>query len=125
LSFARAGDRQIWQFHEPDGHFITVSHVPRLLTDDMATLHRATLEGLGLSYLPRSMVAEDLRSGRLVHVLPELTLPQVVHAVFPSRRGLVPAVRGLLDALAAHFNRDPAGHRRAASGGVPPDASNS
>jgi len=116
LSFARAGDRQIWQFHEPDGHFVSVSHVPRLLTDDMSTLHRATLEGLGLSYLPRSMVVDELHAGRLEHVLPALSLPQVVHAVFPSRRGIVPAVRGLLDALAAHFDRDPAGHRRQPQG---------
>jgi DNA-binding transcriptional LysR family regulator len=27
----------------------------------------------------------------------------VVHAVFPSRRGLVPAIRSLLDFLAAEF----------------------
>jgi len=112
LSFARPGDRQIWKFREPDGHFATLSHVPRLLTDDMLTLQRATLEGLGLSYLPRSMVASDLAAGKLVHVLEGLSLPQVVHAVFPSRRGIVPAIRGLLDALTSHFERDPAGHRK-------------
>jgi hypothetical protein len=33
-------------------------------------------------------------------LLPEVASPNhIVHAVFPSRRGMVPAVRGLLDAL--------------------------
>jgi len=37
-------------------------------------------------------------------VLPELKVaPGVVHVVFASRRGLVPAVRALIDALAAGF----------------------
>ncbi len=114
LSWAHGGDRQIWQFVQPDGQVLRLSHLPRLLTDDMHTLHHAALEGLGLAYLPRSMVAADLAAGRLEQVLPELTLPQIVHAVYPSRRGLVPAVRGLIDALAAHFEADPGGHRRPA-----------
>jgi hypothetical protein len=45
-------------------------------------------------------------------MLPDLTLPQIVHAVYPSRRGLMPGVRGLLDALASYFDADPVGHRR-------------
>ncbi|MCK9689750.1 LysR family transcriptional regulator [Scleromatobacter humisilvae] len=114
LSWAHGGDRQIWQFIQPDGQVLRLSHLPRLLTDDMRTLHHAALEGLGLAYLPRSMVAADLAAGRLEQVLPELALPQIVHAVYPSRRGLVPAVRGLIDALAAHFEADPGGHRRPA-----------
>jgi DNA-binding transcriptional LysR family regulator len=39
-----------------------------------------------------------------VEVLPELkVVPGIVHVVFASRRGLVPAVRALIDALAAGF----------------------
>ena len=113
LSWAHGGDRQIWQFFQPDGQVLRLSHLPRLLTDDMQTLHHAAREGLGLAYLPRSKVAADLATGRLEQVLPDLTLPQVVHAVYPSRRGLVPAVRGLLDALSEYFEADPGGHRRA------------
>jgi DNA-binding transcriptional LysR family regulator len=45
-------------------------------------------------------VQADLDSGLLERVLPQLNFPfRLVHAVFPSRRGLVPAVRGLLDEL--------------------------
>ena len=46
------------------------------------------------------MCEDELRDGRLVQLLPEWTRPVgVVHAVFPSRRGLSPAVRSFLDFL--------------------------
>jgi DNA-binding transcriptional LysR family regulator len=39
-----------------------------------------------------------------VEVLPHwLPRSGIIHAVFPSRRGLLPAVRGLLDFLVAEF----------------------
>ena len=41
-----------------------------------------------------------MRDGRLVRLLPDWSTPVgVVHAVFPSRRGLTPAVRSFLDFL--------------------------
>jgi DNA-binding transcriptional LysR family regulator len=47
------------------------------------------------------MVWEDIRAGRLVHVLPQWQpRSAIVRAVFPSRRGLLPPVRALLDFLA-------------------------
>ncbi len=48
-----------------------------------------------------------LQAGRLVDVLPGWK-PQggLLHAVFPSRCGLLPAVRALLDFLAGKYLRD-------------------
>ena len=52
-------------------------------------------------------------AGRLVHVLPQWQPRSgIVHAVFPSRRGLLPSVRTLLDFLA----RECAVRRQLASG---------
>jgi DNA-binding transcriptional LysR family regulator len=40
----------------------------------------------------------------LVHLLPDWApRHEIIHAVFPSRRGLLPAVRGLIDFLAERF----------------------
>lgn len=104
LSMTRPGDRYSWEFTRSDGSVETVAHLPRLATDDFVTLHRAALNGIGLTYLPKFMAQQDLASGALEHVLPELTIPQgVVHALFPSRRGLVPAVREFIDALVEGF----------------------
>ena len=55
------------------------------------------------------MVRADLESGRLIELLPGWQ-PRValVHVVFPSRRGLLPAVRALLDFLAKELADRPA-----------------
>ena len=64
------------------------------------TLKFAVLQGTGMCILPDSMCADDVKCGRLVDVLKGWASPPgVVHAVCPSRRGLVPAVRRLLDFL--------------------------
>ncbi|WP_340116303.1 LysR substrate-binding domain-containing protein [Pelagibius sp. 7325] len=90
-----------WQLHHPDGQVATVPHSPRLVTDDMAVLREAALAGAGAVQLPTIYIWDDVRAGRLVHVLPDWRpKAAIVHAVFPSRRGLLPSVRALVDFLA-------------------------
>jgi DNA-binding transcriptional LysR family regulator len=72
------------------------------MTDSFEALRAAALAGVGVAYLPQFIVQESVNSGVLERVLPEFGLPPgLLHAVFPSRRGMVPAVRALIDALAA------------------------
>jgi DNA-binding transcriptional LysR family regulator len=102
-----------WQLDHKDGQTALIPHHPRLITDDIAVLREATLAGVGVVQLPGITVWEDIRAGRLVHVLPQWQ-PRggIVHAVFPSRRGLLPSVRALLDFLA----RECAARRQLVSG---------
>jgi DNA-binding transcriptional LysR family regulator len=73
---------------------------PRFVADDLLMLRQAVLGGSGMTWLPEYMCEEALRDGRLVRLLPDWWRPAgVVHAVFPSRRGLSPAVRSFLDFL--------------------------
>lgn len=105
LSMTMAGDRYSWQFRGKDGSPISVNHSPRLMTDSFDALRAACLAGVGLAYVPRFVVHRDIQRGELEHVLPELGLGAgLTHVVFPSRRGMVPAVRALLDALVEGFN---------------------
>jgi len=68
------------------------------------TLRRATLDGLGVAVLPELLIREDIVRGELETLLPQWTLPGgIIHAVFPSRRGLLPAVRALIDRLVVEF----------------------
>jgi DNA-binding transcriptional LysR family regulator len=44
------------------------------------------------------MIWDDIKAGRLIHVLPDWRPRSgIVQAVFPSRRGLLPSIRALLD----------------------------
>ncbi|OHT21445.1 LysR substrate-binding domain-containing protein [Edaphosphingomonas haloaromaticamans] len=102
LDFGPAARDHRWRLTHADGSVADVRHAPRLVTDDMAALRDAALAGAGAVRLPTLVVWDDLQSGRLVTVLPEWRpANEIVHAVFPSRRGLLPSVRALLDFLAA------------------------
>ncbi|MFO1218025.1 MAG: LysR family transcriptional regulator [Burkholderiaceae bacterium] len=98
----------VWQLVGPDGAVADIPHRPRLVTDDMHALLAAAVAGLGVVQLPAMMMGEELRSGRLVKLLPQwCSKGAVVHAVFPSRRGLLPSVRALIDFLAQRFAEIP------------------
>lgn len=100
LDFGPAGGEHRWRLFHTDGSMAEVRHVPRLVTDDMAALRAAAIAGVGAVRLPTLTIWEDLQAGRLVTILPDWQPPsEIVHAVFPSRRGLLPSVRALLDFL--------------------------
>ena len=100
LAMSAADGRASWMLNGPGGRTHELQHRPVYTADDMLTLKYAVLDGLGMAILPDYMCARELRDGRLVEVLPGWA-PRigVMHAVFPSRRGMVPAVRRFLDFL--------------------------
>jgi DNA-binding transcriptional LysR family regulator len=102
-----------WRLDGPKGEMALVSHQPRLITDDLVQMRLAALRGVGVGQLPAFVVDEDLAAGTLVDIIPQWT-PRtgVIHAIFPSRRGLLPAVRGMLDFLASSFRKSPSTHNR-------------
>jgi DNA-binding transcriptional LysR family regulator len=95
-----------WELFGPDAASAVIRHHPRLVTDDLIALRQAVLAGLGIAHLPAVVVREDLAAGRLVELVPGWA-PKcgIVHAIFPSRRGLLPSVRTLIDFLGEEFSR--------------------
>ncbi|MFL6601117.1 MAG: LysR family transcriptional regulator [Steroidobacteraceae bacterium] len=101
LAFDLEADRHSWDLRDSNGVAARVEHTPRLLCHDFPLLRAAVMAGLGIALLPESVVRADIDSGRLEQVLPAWTLPLgIVHVVFPTRRGLLPAVRAFIDFLA-------------------------
>lgn len=100
VSMSAADGRASWHLKGPHGREFTLQHKPCFTADDLLTLRYAVLDGTGISLLPDYMVHRDMREGKLQEVLPGWAPPpSVIHAVFPSRRGLVPAIRRFLDFL--------------------------
>ncbi|MEX8194844.1 LysR family transcriptional regulator [Comamonas guangdongensis] len=84
----------------PEGKEHRLQLQPRYVVDDLLTLKFAALAGSGMCWLPDYMCQEELAAGQLVQLMPDWAPPMgIVHAVFPSRRGLAPAVRHFLDFL--------------------------
>ena len=95
----------IWKLEGPDGAQADIRHQPRLVSDDMIALRSAAIVGVGIVHLPLLMVSDEIREGKLMHLLPGWAPKRhVVHAVYPSKRGLLPSVRALLDYLGACFS---------------------
>ena len=94
----------VWGLTGPAGETAEICHAPRLISDDMPTLKSAVLQGVGVANLPLAVVEDEIRHGRLISLLPDWHPTEgVITAVFPSRRGLLPSVRTLIDFLAQAF----------------------
>ena len=100
MAMSASDGRTSLRLIDPEGREHTLHHSPRYVVDDLLTLHSAALAGTGMCWLPDYLCHDAVRAGRLVHLLAGWA-PQrgIVHAVFPSRRGLSPAVRQFLDYL--------------------------
>ncbi len=106
VSMSATDGRASWSLLGPAGDLFTFEHRPRLIADDLLVLQQAARDGVGVAVIPDYMCDDDLQSGRLALALPGWAPPPaIVHAVFPSRRGLVPAVRQFLDFLGEHLPR--------------------
>jgi DNA-binding transcriptional LysR family regulator len=93
-----------WQLFGPAGATATVRHRPRFATEDMVALRLAALRGVGACQFPTFVVAEDIAAGRLIDLLPDWSPKAgIIHAMFPSKRGLLPSVRALLDFLVEQY----------------------
>ncbi|MBX3652745.1 MAG: LysR family transcriptional regulator [Ramlibacter sp.] len=104
ISMGAADGRATWQLVGPDGTTRAFQHQPRYVADDLLTLKMAAVRGTGFCPMPQYMCREELAERRLVEVLPGWAPPPgIFHAVFPSRRGLLPAVRRFLDFLGDHI----------------------
>lgn len=107
VAMSQTDGRSTWVLLGPQGQEYVFQHRPRYVADDLQTLKLAVLAGTGISFLPDSMSQAELQAQLLVPVLPGWApLSGMVHAVFPSRRGQVPAVRSFLDFLGRHMQGD-------------------
>ncbi|WP_353235464.1 LysR family transcriptional regulator [Diaphorobacter ruginosibacter] len=100
VAMPSADGRYVLELLGPSAQSATVRLAPRYVVDDLLMLKFAALAGTGFCWLPDYLCGDEITDGRLVELLPEWSQPPgIVHAVFSSRRGLLPAVRSFLDFL--------------------------
>ena len=101
LSMSEDDARQRWELHGPAGEVRRVDLKPRVMGFDFPMLMALAKQGVGITLLPETVCSDAVRAGELEVVLPQWRLPQgIFHAVFASRRGMLPAVRVFIDFLA-------------------------
>ncbi len=95
-----------WSLLGPKGARYTAHFRPRLCSDDMSTLKKATAAGLGIVALPGYVCREELLAGELVYVLPDwLAADAQISLLKPTSRGALPVVRALTEHLCTELPR--------------------
>jgi len=101
LSMREHEGAQVWELIDAAGKQVGVEVQARLITGDFAVLLEAARRGLGVALLPEFVCAPAIAQGELEVVLPDWSVPDgTMHFVYPSRRGMLPGVRALVDFLA-------------------------
>ncbi len=86
--------------HDAQNHPHKIKINPVLMGSDLIMLAQLASQNCGISLLPDSIVQDYVDRGELVKVLPEWKAAHgILHVVYPSRRGLLPAVRVFIDYL--------------------------
>jgi DNA-binding transcriptional LysR family regulator len=102
LSFANFG-KSTWALRRDDERS-EVQVRSQLSANEATALLQAALAGGGVALQPTYLANPYLADGRLQAVLPDWQPPDMaIHALYPSRKHLSPAVRALLDFLVERF----------------------
>jgi DNA-binding transcriptional LysR family regulator len=100
VTHAALREPRLWNFTHDTAQACDVTVRSVMSVDATPAVHAAVLAGGGLSVLPDFLAATDLATGRLIHVLPQWTLPDGgIHVVFPAARFRPTRVRAFVDLL--------------------------
>jgi DNA-binding transcriptional LysR family regulator len=98
------GREDVWRLADASG-IESATRVRGPLESNLGeALRDAALAGLGIALHSTWHIAEDLRTGRLVRVLPDHSLSNAIHAVMPQRRLVPPRVKVFVEFLAERFD---------------------
>jgi DNA-binding transcriptional LysR family regulator len=102
LKYAFSSWGSEWRFKSPQGP--RAIHVGgNMETNSVNALKQAAVLGQGLILAPDYLVADEVRSGRLIAVLTEFCIPELpINAVYPHRQHLPINVRSFLDLVSKH-----------------------
>lgn len=101
LSMREHEGAQVWALIDAQGKQSHVEVKPRLISGDFVVLLEAARRGMGVALLPEFVCAPAITAGELEVLLPNWSAPEgTMHFVYPSRRGMLPGVRALVDFLA-------------------------
>lgn len=97
--YSRTPDDVAWQIHTPAGEPLSLSVREALRLSSLLMVHEAVRAGVGVAMLPKLLVEEDVRSGRLRHWGTDSRPLVEIWALRNSRRLVGAKVRVFLDML--------------------------
>lgn len=105
LSLSEEHLDQQFILHGPDSQLKKVKVSPTVMGTNLYMLAQLASQNCGIASLPETAAEDFVKSGQLVQILPDWKAAHgIFHAVYPSRRGLLPAVRVFIDYLVEHLS---------------------
>ncbi|MDI1352102.1 MAG: LysR substrate-binding domain-containing protein [bacterium] len=87
-----------------DGRQVTINYQAILESNEWLVLKHAALAHMGITVLPHEICQEEINSNLLIPILTQWTCSTAnLFIIYPSRRGLIPAVRCFIDFIAEHL----------------------
>ncbi|MCB1955459.1 MAG: LysR family transcriptional regulator [Rhodocyclaceae bacterium] len=99
ISYSHWSTGDEWHFDGPEGR-VSVKTRPWMFSNNGDTCRAVAMADQGVVLQPDFLVGEDVKSGALIHLLPEYRAMEIgIYAVYPTRKHLAPKVRALVDFL--------------------------
>lgn len=94
-----------WEFDAPEK--ISMDLKPKVKVNDIMSMHKMALNGLGIARLPAFLCAEEIKAGNLVPLMCDWTYKSSpIHALYPSNRHLSVKVRTFVDYIVEELRRE-------------------
>lgn len=108
LTYEYASGGNVWRFTDAAGRVHEIEVTGGAHANNGAMLAALAVAGEGVNLEPDFIVANDVRAGRLVPLLPGYAPGSIdINAAYPSRRHLSAKVRTFIDFLVQRFARNP------------------
>jgi DNA-binding transcriptional LysR family regulator len=105
LSITRSGASNLI-LTGPNARRCIVQTTPRFQSNNMVALKESACADLGIVALPGYICRDEIATGKLTQILPRwIAADARISALIPYKRGLLPAVRSLVDFLAREIPR--------------------
>ncbi|GAA6134113.1 LysR family transcriptional regulator [Oceaniserpentilla sp. 4NH20-0058] len=93
-----------WEYDTPEK--ISIDLKPKVKVNDVLSMRKMALNGLGIARLPAFLCADDIKAGRLKPVLCNWSYKSTpIHALYPSNRHLSVKVRSFVDFIVEEFRK--------------------
>jgi DNA-binding transcriptional LysR family regulator len=109
LQISSAEEQGCWFYRTPAG-IKELKVTGNLIVNDAHILHEAVVSGIGIGLLPAWMAADDLATGRVIRILPNVEMTQTMfdfglYAVFRKSDLILPKIRVFVDFLVETLRR--------------------
>ncbi|MEO9135921.1 MAG: LysR family transcriptional regulator [Casimicrobiaceae bacterium] len=111
LTYAYSSVGNVWRFSDAQHAVHEVKVNGPVHANNGAMLAALAVAGVGINLEPDFIVADDVRAGRLLPLLPDYVAPAIdINAAYASRRHLSAKVRSFIDFLVQRFADHPGWH---------------